>query len=209
MDGSYKTMTRWPASSEDFRIRCRIFMAPPPCVPPANGKSPGRASGAQMEFLVDFGWELHGSYPAEICRNGDLGWFKPQIWGYHWFQWIERSEHFRQSSILLDSTSNIGGSCRFPLTPILGGKGFHQKNERHIGVIIPTNCVYYVYMCVCVRVCTYIFMFDHYLTGCKEKACPAHPDKPGKDSLFSMTRRGGLCHPVPLDFQGLVLPEQP
>jgi hypothetical protein len=157
MDGSYKTMTRWPASSEDFRIRCRIFMAPPPCVPPANGKSPGRASGAQMEFLVDFGWELHGSYPAEICRNGDLGWFKPQIWGYHWFQWIERSEHFRQSSILLDSTSNIGGSCRFPLTPILGGKGFHQKNERHIGVIIPTNCVYYIYIYVCVYVCVYTY----------------------------------------------------
>lgn len=172
MDGSYKTMTRWPASSEDFRIRCRIFMAPPPCVPPANGKSPGRASGAQMEFLVDFGWELHGSYPAEICRNGDLGWFKPQIWGYHWFQWIERSEHFRQSSILLDSTSNIGGSCRFPLTPILGGKGFHQKNERHIGVIIPTNCVYYIYMCVYVCVYTYSCLITTWLDAKKRHAQP-------------------------------------
>ena len=124
--------------------------APPPCVPPANGKSPGRASAARMEFLVDFGWELHGSYPTEICRNGDLGWFNlsHKYGDIIDFNGLKEVNIFRrrQSSILLDSTSNIGGSCRFPLTPILGGEGFHQKNEMHNRVYY----IIYIYMNMCV-----------------------------------------------------------
>ena len=182
MDGSYKTMTRWPAS-EDFRIRCRIFMAPPPCVPPANGKSPGRASGAQMEFLVDFGWELHGSYPTEICRNGDLGWFKPQIWGYHWFQWIERR------SIVLGSTSNIGGSCRFSLTPILGGEGFHQKNEMH-------NCVYYIYnINMCVYINIHVWSLPDWM---QRKGMPSPPRKTWKRLPVFHDTRGWSLPPSPI-----------